>query len=412
MTPVQRKLIALLNLGFCVALTGLAQEAKKFVIGDAAPPFTSEKLLQNHPQERLDWDGLRGKVVVLDFWATWCGPCVAAIPHWNELVTKFAGRPVVFVSITDEEEGHIRKFLEKRPIAGWHALALDRSMFDAYGVPARPHTVVVNAAGKIAAMTTPDHLTADVLEQVLAGKPAGISVRPMGVPNLDWDLEEIDWRDGILPEFQFILKPVQMAAGGQIYRPGSNRFAADGALLANLIQSAFETDFFHVDYRSPLPDQTYRVSVLVPRGREAALLPFMQSALTAMFGFTARWEMQDKDSYVLRGPGGGKPALQESRSGEETFYFMRSKIVGRKQPLAKLVGALTNFLGKPVVDETGLTALYDWDLGYEPGKPDVLIQDVRARLGLELVRGVRPVRMLVVEVAATTPKQATPSSAP
>ncbi|MEW6593233.1 MAG: TIGR03435 family protein, partial [Candidatus Hadarchaeota archaeon] len=286
------------------------------------------------------------------------------------------------------------------------ALDLDGSMFAAFGVPARPHTVIVDATGKIAAMTTPEYMTADAIEKVLSGKAAGISVRPMGVPNLDWDLEEIDWRDGIAPEFQFILKPVQMAAGGHVYRPGSNRFAADGARLANLIQAAFETDYFHVDCRTPLPDQTYRVTVVVPRGRESALLPFFRSALTAAFGLKTRWETQDKEVYVLRGPGSVKASLRESEAGEETFYFMRGKIVGKKQPITRLVEALTNFLHKPVVDESGLMARYDWELSYDPTDKEVLMKEIRDTLGLELALAVRPVRILVVEKADTAAKQA------
>ncbi len=324
-------------------------------------------LLQVPGLAKLDWADLRGKVVVLEFWATWCGPCVAAIRHWNKLVEKFAGQSVVFVSITDEEEDHIRKFLEKRPVAGWLALDLDRSMFNAFSVPARPHTVVADGTGKIAAMTTPEHLTEETLQRVLSGQPAGVATRAMRVPNLRWDREEIDWRDGIQPELQLIVKPVQIDAGGHAYQPGSNRFTADGALLANLLQVAFETDYFHMDCRFPMPEQKYRVSVVVPGGREATLLPFLRSALTTMFDLSTRWELQDKEVYVLRRVGGGKPTVQASQSEGETYYFMRGKIGGQKQPIAKLVDALTNFLGKPVVDETGLSGRYDWDLNYEPG---------------------------------------------
>ena len=45
-------------------------------------------------------DSLKGKVVVLEFWTTWCGPCVAAIPHLNELSEKYADKPVQFIAIS------------------------------------------------------------------------------------------------------------------------------------------------------------------------------------------------------------------------------------------------------------------------------------------------------------------------
>jgi len=65
---------------------------------------------------------LAGKAVVLEFWATWCAPCVAAIPHLNELATQFKDRPVVFLSVSDETPSVVEAFLQKHPIDGWSAL--------------------------------------------------------------------------------------------------------------------------------------------------------------------------------------------------------------------------------------------------------------------------------------------------
>ncbi|MGA2870240.1 MAG: TlpA disulfide reductase family protein, partial [Verrucomicrobiota bacterium] len=72
--------------------------------GDIPPPLTLTKTVQGDPATDISWDKLKGKVVVLEFWATWCGPCIKAIPRLNDLAEQFKGKPVVFISVTSENE--------------------------------------------------------------------------------------------------------------------------------------------------------------------------------------------------------------------------------------------------------------------------------------------------------------------
>src|SRR5437667_12393814 len=79
-------------------------------------------IVQGPTIENVTWEKLKGKVVVLEFWNTACGPCIQAIPHMNELVTQFSYRPVVFLCVSDDNQDHLKKFLGRKPIKGWVAL--------------------------------------------------------------------------------------------------------------------------------------------------------------------------------------------------------------------------------------------------------------------------------------------------
>src|SRR5687767_11115878 len=79
------------------AWTLTVAQTKQLEIGDTPPPLYLEKLLQAPPDAKVDWDSLKGKVIVLDFWATWCKPCVEAIPHLNQLAKDLTDQPVVFI---------------------------------------------------------------------------------------------------------------------------------------------------------------------------------------------------------------------------------------------------------------------------------------------------------------------------
>ncbi len=98
---------------------GLLTEYEKLGIGKTAPKLVSTDL-EGNPVSLSD---LRGRVVVLNFWATWCGPCVAMIPHEREMVEALADKPFTLVSISaDEEVETVTKFQKTTPMpwTQWH----------------------------------------------------------------------------------------------------------------------------------------------------------------------------------------------------------------------------------------------------------------------------------------------------
>jgi cytochrome c biogenesis protein CcmG/thiol:disulfide interchange protein DsbE len=64
--------------------------------GKPAPALTLKEWMNAKPMTLAD---LKGKIVVLDFWATWCGPCIASIPHTNALAKKYANQGVVIIGV-------------------------------------------------------------------------------------------------------------------------------------------------------------------------------------------------------------------------------------------------------------------------------------------------------------------------
>lgn len=92
-------------------------EIRNLVIGQAAPEAESNDL----DGKAVKLSEHKGKVVVLDFWATWCGPCVGMIPHEREMVKKLEGKPFVFISVSaDDKKEKVKDFLEREKMPWTH----------------------------------------------------------------------------------------------------------------------------------------------------------------------------------------------------------------------------------------------------------------------------------------------------
>jgi uncharacterized protein (TIGR03435 family) len=392
--------IALALALFVTALTAKAQTNQKQTGLPDAPALKLEKLLQAPAGASVDWAKLKGKLVVIDFWATWCSPCVAAIPHLNEMAKELADQPVVFISVTDDDETRLNEFLKSTPMKTWIGLDSARTNWTAFDLHSIPTTVIVNPEGKLLATTKPAELTTQKLRDLLRGQAVAFAAPETRDSNLTWDQDEIEWKDGVGPLASVIIKPIKTATSGSMYKPGDNYLTADGVPLQILVQMAYEADTYHMDWRVPKPatSQSYRVVARVPKGRESQLLPLFQSTLAATFGVKASWHMEEKDVYVLRVIDGHAVKLTVAGKDEaKDLRFLRGRGSCTRCGIDKLSEFLSHFvLDSIVIDETKLTGEYNWNLPYQHGKPEATLPQLKD-LGLEVVKARRKVNILVVE---------------
>lgn len=112
---------------------------------DAAPDFT----LQTVDGETVQLSSLRGQTVVLNFWATWCGPCRVEIPQFSGFADAHPDIPVLGIA-TDGTVGELKAAREKLDIR-YPVLRADAATVQAYGVDTLPTTVIVGPDGRIEA---------------------------------------------------------------------------------------------------------------------------------------------------------------------------------------------------------------------------------------------------------------------
>ena len=147
-------------------------------VGDPAPATRPETMLQGEAVKEFK----RGEVYVFECWASWCGPCVAAIPHLNELHKQMGKKGVVItgVNVWESERDaasaqRAKDFLKAQGAKMSYRVALGGKAFikdwlEAAEVNGIPHAFVI-AEGKIAWTGHPAQLTAEMLGDILTGTP-------------------------------------------------------------------------------------------------------------------------------------------------------------------------------------------------------------------------------------------------
>ena len=133
--------------GYEVEEVKAPERPKLLTVGSKAPDWS----LQTPDGKTVSLSTLRGSVVVLDFWAVWCGPCVAAMPHVQKLHEKYNGKGVkIFGLNTWEREGNDPvKFMKDKEYTYGLLLKSD-DVAKAYGVSGIPTFYIIDQKGNIA----------------------------------------------------------------------------------------------------------------------------------------------------------------------------------------------------------------------------------------------------------------------
>jgi thiol-disulfide isomerase/thioredoxin len=139
-----------------------------------APDLAFTELLQAPEGTKTDWPALRGKTVVVNFWATWCVPCVAEFPLLNALVASADPAKVQLIAadFNGEDRAKVDAFLKKHPLSGWVGIDTTKDNQRRFGVSAVPITFIIGPDGKVAHVT--GHLETVSAAQLVAladGKP-------------------------------------------------------------------------------------------------------------------------------------------------------------------------------------------------------------------------------------------------
>lgn len=154
---------------------GQAQAQSKIQVGEKAPEIYVSHWIKNEPADK----SLSNKYIVLEFWATWCGPCIDAVPHMNELQKEFAQEDLYFISMSYEPVAKIEKTLKR---VDFHSIVTtdtsettQRNFGDGEGkVASYPMAVLIDNGGIIRWKGNPRDLNQKIMKRFLSNQSSKV----------------------------------------------------------------------------------------------------------------------------------------------------------------------------------------------------------------------------------------------
>jgi thiol-disulfide isomerase/thioredoxin len=157
----------------------LGASGKELTVGDPAPKLEVKEFVKGTAVKDLE----KGKVYVVEFWATWCGPCKATIPHLTKLQKKYKDVTFIGVSVYEEDPASVKPFVDEMNEKMDYRVAMDsvpegakaadgkmaKNWLDAAAQEGIPTAFIVNGDGKVAWIGHPAQMDAPLVE-IVTGK--------------------------------------------------------------------------------------------------------------------------------------------------------------------------------------------------------------------------------------------------
>lgn len=384
---------------------------KGIKIGEKADEVMFEKVF-NAPQISFSLKDLKNKIVILEFWATWCGPCLPAIEHLNKLKEKFPDHLEV-ISILHESEERLHRFMKNKPTLIWHIADPEMSLNKYFPHRAVPHTVVINKEGKVVAITSPEELTEGVISKL-------INNQSVKLPTKDDKLGDgFDMTKDYFPkpentEYAFDVQPAIPGGFPMVQRSRKGvwlgrRFTMLNQPISNLYKTVYQFTDIRVIYEGI--DKTefdprkakalYCLDVIVPKGKENELYSYAEKELQKLdFEVKARIEKRKVDVGILTCFDKEKLLSHKSKSSESTGFAMMNASQYKRKGVSideMLKGFLESFgHGRmPLINETGIDGLFDFDITLDLESRETL-KNALAEYGLKLSKEERETELLVL----------------
>lgn len=385
-----------------VGLASCKNENTIAELGKTVPNQTFSTIL-NSNQKEISLSDLKGKPIILEFWATWCGPCIPAMKKLDSLQTIF-GDQIEIITISAEKPERLQKFIESSKTS--LRIVSDTTHLKKFKYQVIPHTIVIDKNGIVRAITNPENVTESVIQNLISNDEIDLAFKDDFY--VDPTLEVKTIKAVSNSDYRIELKSYDQSKRGGSKILKDPEGAVNGIEMWNntlprLYQTLFDVASYHrVVYNDGLSDEDfpydnenrYNMIVEVSDTYQNEWKKIGIDFLNENFDVNAKMGVDTLNCFVLRNIDN---TIEESISEETEYMFMGSILKTKKIKMSQLAEYLENFTSLPVLDVTELNGAYDIDLEWQEVDAKTLHSELK-KYGLILEKSDKKLPVEVMEI--------------
>jgi thiol-disulfide isomerase/thioredoxin len=400
---------------------------KVLTIGDTVPDITITNVY-NYPASTIHLSDLKGKLVILDFWSTWCGSCIEAFPKMEKLQKEFGDKiQIILVNVFPHDDAQkVSVFFAKRKEHTGDSLSLPYSLLQSAIAPYFPfrfipHYVWIDANRKIIAITSQDEATPENIMAALHGHVNGIHNK---IDLLTFSMEKplfVDGNGGDGDHFLYrslLTKYIEGVNGSGVEKNKDDkitRFFMLNTPPVGLLTAAYPDELNCPENEiinesgsnikvTPTSDSRYTNSfcydLIIPPSTIKEMQDYIKEDMKRYFGIKVVTEKRKMKCLVLSKSDAINKIISKGSKADMDISETSIKKFIRNQPLSVLIHLLNNLPATksiPVIDETNVSANIDLELPknfYE--LPIDSLESFLKKAGFQVIEKEREIKVSVI----------------
>jgi thiol-disulfide isomerase/thioredoxin len=297
---------------------------------------------------------LESKVVVLEFWASWCRPCIEAIPHLNEMASKYGSDSLLFISINGQDDtGKIEKFLSKNPMKTIVAIDDKQQTAKNFGVQSLPQAFLIDKNGYLRWQGTPGLLTDEFMKKFL--EEDSIIIPKITTP--------------LLYSLNIALTTDRSTSSVSYTERGGFGFSCKNRNISSVVGTLLKLsgmEEYQLRFTGKIPlEPTLDIEVKASsKFSEAFILDNLLQSLSAMFAFTITSAEEEVEIWHITSADPSLLETAKSKEGTDHFSVFENdeEIVLKNAEFWQIASFLQDISGKNIDYDVGFGGKYDMTL--------------------------------------------------